>query len=317
MNLIHIGLPKNGSTSLQNGWKQNKSINYISEELTTLISATRKAVISGQDPNEILDLWPSYSGNKKINIYSSEGLAGLPWGYSASSKEYDYSKYLFANICKDCIPDAKILVLVRSPNKWIRSVYAQMVQEGKNWGFIKFLRMQRNYLISGLNISDLRKHWSEAYGAENVVLYPFERLVTQPQSANEELSLLFDTPAEEELFLVKTKSNSSLSDNNIQFLRAMSIINKRLEGKKNLLTSSFKQLNEDMRQLYRIQLQKEDTKFNLLNKFLPPIKYNVPKSEQAEFRTVIRENFLAELEENEDFYGLLDTYVENTEKFLK
>lgn len=221
MNLIHIGLPKNGSTSLQNGWNQNKSINYICEELNPLVRATRKAVISGQDPNEILDLWPSHSGNKKINIYSSEGLAGLPWGYSASNKEYDYAQYLFASICKECIPNAKILILVRSPNKWIRSVYAQMVQEGKNWSFIRFLRMQKDYLISGLSISNLKKHWSEAYGAENVVLYPFERLVSQPQSANEELSLLFDTSAEEALFLVKTKSNSSLSDNNIQFLRAM------------------------------------------------------------------------------------------------
>jgi len=307
MNLIHIGLPKNGSTSLQNGWNQNKSINYISEELTALVSATRKAVVSGQDPNEILDLWPSYTDNTKINIYSSEGLAGLPWGYTASSKEYDYSQYLFANICKECVSDAKILILVRSPSKWIRSVYAQMVQEGKNWSFIRFLRMQKDYLISGLNISNLRKHWSDAY----------ERLVKQPQLANEELSLLFDAPVEEELFLVKTKSNGSLSNNNIQFLRAMSIINKRLEGKNNLLTNSFKQINEDMRELYRIQLQKEDTKFNLLNKFLPSIKYNVPKSELSEFRTVINENFLAELEASGNFYGLLNTYVENTETFLK
>ena len=177
--------------------------------------------------------------------------------------------------------------------------------------------MQKDYLISGLNISNLRKHWSDAYGAENVVLYPFERLVKQPQLANEELSLLFDAPVEEELFLVKTKSNGSLSNNNIQFLRAMSIINKRLEGKNNLLTNSFKQINEDMRELYRIQLQKEDTKFNLLNKFLPSIKYNVPKSELSEFRTVINENFLAELEASGNFYGLLNTYVENTETFLK
>jgi hypothetical protein len=242
MNLIHIGLPKNGSTSLQNEWSQNRSINYISEELTPLVNAARKTVINGNEPNELLALWPRCSGDKTISIYSSEGLTGLPWGYKASIEEYDYSQYLFANICKECVSDAKILILVRSPNKWVRSVYAQMVQEGSNWSFIKFLRMQKNYLMSGLNITSLRNYWSDAYGSENVILYPFERLVAQPKLANEELSLLFSLPCDKELFVVKTKSNKSLSDNSIQFLRSMSIINKKLKGRNNLLTNSFNQL---------------------------------------------------------------------------
>lgn len=148
-----------------------------------------------------------------MSTNSSEGLARLPWGDKGSIEEYDCSQYLFANRCKECVPDAKSLIWVRSPNIWVRSVYVQMVQEGSNWSFIKFLRMQKNHLILGLNIIRLMKNWSDAYGSENVILYPFEWLVAQPKLANEELYLLLSVPSDKELFVIKTKSNKSLTDN--------------------------------------------------------------------------------------------------------
>ncbi|MCY7296620.1 sulfotransferase [Alteromonas sp. a30] len=316
MKIIHIGLPKNASTSLQSQWSLRQDINYASDSLYSLVTETRKAIVSGSDPNQLLELWPRMTHSGEISLYSSEGLCGLPWGYQVTEQEYDYGQYLFANICKEMEPDAYIFLVVRSPEKWLRSVYLQMIQEGANFGYASFIRKQKEYLRSVLNLKTLLQHWQEAYGEEKVIVYPFEKLVEQPSVANTEISHRLGISASLNLFNITSKSNTSLSVENAQLLRALSILNKRIKGKDQQLALSFNRLNEDLRQLYRVQLQHTPKKFSFLKKLLAPMDFSFPHNERLEFNSLLLNSFVQELTQQDTLGDIVSSYKANIDKYF-
>lgn len=316
MNLIHIGLPKTASTSLQSQWSIRSDINYAADNLLPLIENTRRAIKLGTDPNELLQYWPQVSSTHDVTIFSSEGLSGMPWGNHITLEMHDFGHYLFANLCREKVKDAQILIFVRSPIDWIRSVYLQMIQEGHTFGFKCFIRHQRNYLSSALNLSAITHHWSEAYGDKNVIIYPFEKLVQSPIQANQEISRALGVSESLNLFKLGQKSNTSLNTENIQLLRALSILNRRIKGKKSNLEHSFKKLNEEMRLLYRVQLQQSPKEFSFLKNLLAPLNTSLPPTEKAYFKTLLTEHFLNEIKKQGDKYQIHDLYQTQINQYL-
>ena len=316
MKIIHIGLPKTGSTSLQAQWCKRSDINYVQDGLHEFVKETGKVILAGGNHNPLIDLWPQPSAQQPLTIYSSEGLAGLSWGTKATSEHYEYGHYLFANLCKANVPDAKVLVFIRSPESWLRSVYLQMIQEGQTFGFARFFRDQRNYLYSALNLKAMLGHWERAFGEENVVYYPLERLVASPAQANKELSAELNIPANMHLFELTQKVNTSLNSDSIQLLRAVSILNKRIQGRQGLLRLSFKKLDEQMRLLYRAELQREPKKFNFIKQQLSPISYALPTAEKLGFNNLISNYFLDGIKVRGDKFHVCEDYSVRLERYL-
>ncbi|MBO1254382.1 hypothetical protein J3L16_01640 [Alteromonas sp. 5E99-2] len=314
MKLIHIGLPKTGSTSFQSQWYKRNDINLVSDGLNTLVEETRKAIKIETDPNLLLDLWPKALGKQSITLYSSEGLSGIPWGNQTSEHKYDYGHYLFANLCKENVPDGKVLVFIRSPESWLRSVYFQMIHEGKNFGFTRFIRHQRSYIANILNLNDFLKHWDDAFGEDNVIVYPFERLISSPDVANQEISTSLGIPPALNLFQLQQQSNASLNSESAQLLRAASIFNRRIQGPSNNLANTFNKLNEDMRLLYRVELQRRPRAFGFSKELLSPLNFSLPEVERKFLKVLIQDGFLAEIIRRGDKYKIAETYQTRVEQ---
>lgn len=259
MNLIHIGMPKAGSTSLQNFWSKSEQINLVWQDLEPLVNRVRKSIRSQEDPNQLLKLWPTKNGlnteGKAINIFSSEGLFGLPLSQRFTKDEVDYSRYLYANICREFLPESKILILIRNPFDWLKSIYIQSIQEGRNWGFVKFINVESDAILEHFNLCALVAHWSEAFGEQNIIIYPFEKLCVKPTEANNELCRAISLH-EQHIFSLQKQANRSISIEQAYLLRALSVLNRSVAKYDSSLKSSFEKLNKEMRLLYRVALQK-------------------------------------------------------------
>ena len=214
------------------------------------------------------------------------------------------------------VPDAKILLFIRSPESWLRSVYLQMIHEGHSFGFCRFIRHQRSYLANALDLKNMLRHWDEAFGEQNVIVYPFERIIASPAQANEEISDALNIPASLNLFQLRQRSNVSLNNESAQLLRALTILNRRIQGRNEYLSSSFKKLNDDFRLLYRVELQSHPRKFSFINRLLNPLEFTLPPVEKKYISSLINDCFLSEIARRGDKYNTVAAYEDRLNKYF-
>lgn len=85
----------------------------------------------------------------------------------------DFQRHLCQQL-KDIFPDAIILMVVREPLSWLRSVYNNLVTMGMSLTGDQFLRQKFEVVRQWYNIDYLYDLYSEFFGAENIVLMPLE-----------------------------------------------------------------------------------------------------------------------------------------------
>lgn len=139
--IIHVGLPKTGTTFLQEEIFRKLNLKFI-RSLSIVRMATKE---------------------KKILI-SHEGL----------SIEYDkpaYKKYIVAEYLKKLFPEAKIIVGIREKESWLKSIYSQYIREGGTKTFEEFYReFDKEHLNFEKYISYLKSLFDEVF------IYRFEDL---------------------------------------------------------------------------------------------------------------------------------------------
>jgi hypothetical protein len=144
--VIHLGLPKTGTTFLQKAIFSNfPDINYIERNfnLKTKIQTN------------------------KLNLISEEGLSG---SYYRTINNED-NRFDIANKLKLLFPNAKILLGIREQNKWIRSMYSQAVREGCPHSFNKWYELiNKNFLDVDKYVKYLKNLFSDVY------IFNFEEL---------------------------------------------------------------------------------------------------------------------------------------------
>ena len=173
--VLHIGLGKCASTSLQGLWTQSENYNYFSlHELTTqtrnLIVDKRDDLDSAVDAIQSMNVkFPEFDNNK-MNVFSSEGvtfsfITDFQYGYLTQLKQQ-----AMAVLLKGL--STKVLMLVRNPIEWITSAYAQQVKEGGSMSFDEYLVGARQSIYHNLNINFIKSVF-EKQGFE-VIILPIE-----------------------------------------------------------------------------------------------------------------------------------------------
>ncbi len=191
---LHIGLPKTGTTFLQSsvfpflpeGYDCNpEALQPLIDEIDRLNNDVLRFEPNAQQNTNLKDLLEKvrieYSG-KKILI-SNEALSCL--GYSGCYQTWmPFIFYFF--------PDAKILMFVRNPLKWMISMYRQSIQQGNFQSYKRFFYSDDNQIRPSLNtyqngklpklnilqmdqeklIAELDNH----YGSDKVKVIAFETL---------------------------------------------------------------------------------------------------------------------------------------------
>lgn len=192
---FHIGLPKTGTTTIQEVMESDNRINLIMKSgyLTTI------------SPH--ITLYPNYDSDK-INIESDEGII-------------IHNLYFTLKRISELNPDAKIIVTIREQRALLISGYKQVIRSGKFSGtFIDFLNSK--FGINFIEFSD----YSTLYDIltifikkENVHFLVFEKLKDDYSNFFKELYGILGLGVPSDLEI--TKANVSFKDSQLNLERKL------------------------------------------------------------------------------------------------
>ncbi|CAA6693601.1 MULTISPECIES: hypothetical protein [unclassified Lentimonas] len=187
--LLHIGLPKAASSTLQREvfCQQKLGFDLLETQLDSNFPLkTVEDVIYGndftidlptikQDLNEYID---SRENPDLISVISQEKLIGLPDDGPCYTKRV-------ANRLNGICPDAKILIVIREQRRFVLSCYNQRIRNSSNVKLERFIGSE-GYASDGypaimdadfLKYDKTIEYYESLFGSENVIVLVFEELV--------------------------------------------------------------------------------------------------------------------------------------------
>lgn len=221
--LIHIGLPKTASTCLQTAWHTMPEVCLVKDGLLTLIHDCEKRGRSGT-PSTIklapvpIDFDVPHQPGQQV-VYSNEALSTFYVNERADKATIRAYQELVAGRLKTVVPKSKILIVTRSPDAWIRSMYNQTVKQGSADAFRRFLVHERDFIEQTLSIRELFTIWKQHYGSDNILILPVEMLWEDEDRFFGEIERFTGIKAPNRAHRPATASNVSLSEDNLELMR--------------------------------------------------------------------------------------------------
>lgn len=182
---FHVGYPKAASTSLQrNLFLNHPDINYLSPQIWYNFYDNLKFLDSVLDrnnlknnPKDILEnqIKTYFKLNQK-NVFSDERMID-----QFSDEQLDNTSK--ANRIKLCIPNAKIIIMIRNQIDLIRSWYDFLFPDTSldKWLTKLFNNQQQGYrFLECLNFYETVSFYHYLFGKENVKILLFEELKYEP-----------------------------------------------------------------------------------------------------------------------------------------
>lgn len=175
--LIHLGLHKTGSTAIQTVWANMPNVD-LSRDFCVETGNRLKDIIWGQssDPFTLPDM-PVFSHPAKLadgyRVLSAENLSNPNLDdFDAARYElfHEYAAQVFSKVVNG---DAKLLVVVREPRSWLKSMYKQHIHTGGSETFRRFMITREEGLSYLLSLQYL-DHWRAQFGADCVEILPYE-----------------------------------------------------------------------------------------------------------------------------------------------
>lgn len=250
--IIHVGYPKAASTTLQMQlFAQHPNINYLGptfdaksrQEWENIVSKNNLYVLQGynirrfwenfRDFDEIkykANLEQQYFiykevicpllNSKKINVFSHEEMLNSQYGDNG----------LKAHRIKQFFPNTKIIIILRNQIEAIRSLYEMhpaaplgigtqsKILSIDKWIERNFQSFHRSFL-SGLYYSETLDFYKDLFGENNIGIFLFEELKTQPNIFAEKLSKFLNIDLEETKNLLQNSPKNTANDHVIHNLR--------------------------------------------------------------------------------------------------
>jgi len=174
----HIGYIKNASTFLQRDiFPKLENVKYFTTDL--------KNINDKPVPN-------------MINLFSHENMAG-DMTHSTAKKGFEKLDKLKRNF-----PEAKILLIYRNKNRWVKSVYNQYVKEGGKYSFSKWF--ERVFDTEFLDYESMFSYLKNNF--KQVLILPFELLIEDHKTFVEKLCKFIGAPVPEYKNVVRGRSLS-------------------------------------------------------------------------------------------------------------
>lgn len=221
MNLIHIGLPKAASTYIQAAAQQRGDVQVLqwhNYAQNIVHAASLQAYLSGPGESTIAPHQPHVDAPSFV---SSEELCG--WApRPVTQPEIQAYQDLVAAALKHKLPNAKVLIVTRSPLSFVDSYYNQAVKEGASENPYVFVARWHALLLALLNYTRLYDLYASLFGASNVLIIPVELLRDNPTH-------FYDMIEAHAGFTLRPRSPESIQHNrslNRHELQAMRILNR-------------------------------------------------------------------------------------------
>ena len=171
--LIHIGLAKSMSSTLQTLWANSE--NYVAIDPKGVTSKTDSFFDQHRDNIDALvarleNSSPpfGFEPNDGLQVLSGEGLASSWFCHMPELSEHIPKRQQLLATMFGPLAD-KILIVIRDPVDWIRSAYAQMLKEGGSLSVETYVREFKVSIEKNLDLRALVTSWQQ-YDAEIVIL---------------------------------------------------------------------------------------------------------------------------------------------------
>jgi hypothetical protein len=177
--LIHIGLHKTASTSLQQIWHDIPGVSLSHHFILKLTDLLRDAV----EKDTGLDLAPLQQEQMfhteaktpdPFRIFTNECMSTFAWLRDPAPDRRALYFDALGDIFTQLEPNAHVLLVVREPRAWLLSMYKQYLHSGGTMSFRRYLLRHEDWLTGVLNIGSLVEVWRSRYGAGNVHILPYE-----------------------------------------------------------------------------------------------------------------------------------------------
>lgn len=192
---VHIGFPKNFSTSLQRSFFskhpdihylgigcKNDNVNYINDKITSSIEMYvryAKEIVYQKKKDQIINWFKSEFNNAEKSNKKLVGLSAEILTATFSSNDNDiYTKA--SRIHEIFGSNTKIIMIVRNQLDLLKSMYHECIRNGYPLTYAKFIEYQYKYHCSSLSSDYLYdgvyEIYSRLFGQKNVLVLPFEQL---------------------------------------------------------------------------------------------------------------------------------------------
>ncbi|MDX1754690.1 MAG: hypothetical protein R3175_01365 [Marinobacter sp.] len=200
---------KTATTYMQGVWQQDDRIALSSRGLDPVVQYIRDSTASGEfdvHRNLDIDLDQPFRAGQYL-ILSNEGLScgQLGGGTPDWLRAYqDNASRMVGNLAAHT---QNILITVRSPRPWIRSMHAQFLNEGGSGSATAFVEARSEFLLQCLDLGHLVSCYRRYFN--NVRVVPYEYLVKGAPEFWASLSDMFDMPVPDGDALTMNPSLSS------------------------------------------------------------------------------------------------------------
>jgi hypothetical protein len=177
--LLHPGWAKAGSTFLQEWFARHPQLRFVPHGFAGFSDVFQLADVAQE------------STGYRYYVTSSELLGSggnVPYGFALYSfrmfvdRDLRTSQRRVSSMLREIFPDSRVLIVTRGFSGIIRSLYSQYVKLGGELPFAKYLEAYGSILDQWLDVDYNIDLYRDAFGAENLLVLPFEMLKTDTPS---------------------------------------------------------------------------------------------------------------------------------------
>jgi hypothetical protein len=202
---IHIGSPKTGSTAIQYFLAQNlealdaQGVNFVRQgrkrDAHNLILQARRAGDIGKDMQKVVREIQSRPND--THVLTSEMYFGAGVGAD-----------LAAALPDDLRAKTRILVYLRRQDRFLEALYKQRVKTGRYHGTAQDFAQAK---LGNGNYERTLAPYAEAFGADNIIVRPFERPHFPQGNVVHDAAAIFGVTGLDDLFVPGSIDNLTLS----------------------------------------------------------------------------------------------------------
>ncbi|TCT26473.1 hypothetical protein EDD68_102175 [Melghiribacillus thermohalophilus] len=224
---IHIGMMKTASTYMQNVWLRDKSYSLSWRGTMSFLEKLRETAKKDDAFHDLsLDIHVDRNLNKgETLVISNEGFSTAYLNQlEFQAKIPHFIDLTSRNLGKLAKETPNLLMVIREPLSWIRSIYIQSIKEGWSGSAQEFVDRQFTFLKHSLDLEHILGCYQRYFG--NILILPYEILKQDEQAFWEIISYSFNTPVAETR--ISEKLNPSLDVERVYLLSKLNGMNRMI-----------------------------------------------------------------------------------------
>lgn len=192
---VHIGMMKTASSYMQTSWLRNPAYSLSWQGNIKLLGSLRDAVKEGRNNRNMdLDIQTDnpYLDSQKL-VISNEGFSTAYMNeIKHQSKIPQFIDYTSRHLGHFAQLSSNLLIVVRDPISWMKSIHIQSIKEGWHGSAQNFVENQMQFLMHSLDMAHILNSYKRYFS--NVLVLPYELLKREEDLFWNKISDTFNVP---------------------------------------------------------------------------------------------------------------------------